>query len=110
MPTVEPRRERGVKSRRDRERRQRALEHVSIVFLAQQPALQDILGQFLDKQWHAVGAIDDLGDNIIGQCLAGDLGHQSGPIAPIQAVEDKGRHVWLAGTGWLELGAERDDQ
>jgi hypothetical protein len=47
-------------------------------------ALQDALGQFLDKQWHAIGALDDLGDDIIGQRLAArDLSYQSGPVVPV---------------------------
>jgi len=111
--TVEPRRQRGVQTqtRRDREWRQRAIEHVLIHFLAQQIALQDTFGQLLDEQRHAVGALDDLGDDLIRQRLAaGDLRHQSGPVMPIQAIEDQHRHMRLAGPRRLELGAERYDQ
>ena len=82
----------SCKRRRDREWRQRAVEHVAIPFLAQQAALQDALGQFLDKQRHAVGALDDLADDVIGQRLAaGDLRYQSGPVAPVQAIERQHR-------------------
>jgi hypothetical protein len=41
---VQPRQQRGVQGCRDRQRLQRAVEHVAIVLLAQQPALQDALG------------------------------------------------------------------
>ena len=47
-------------------------------------ALQNAFGQFLDKQRHAVGAIDDLIDDLVGQHLAaGDLRDQSAAIAPV---------------------------
>ena len=46
---VEPRQQRGVQRRRDRQRRQRPVKHVAVAFLAQEAALQDALGQFLDK-------------------------------------------------------------
>jgi hypothetical protein len=45
------------------------------------------------------------------QCLAaGNLRNESGPVAPIQAIEDQHRHMRLAGPRRLELGAERHDQ
>ncbi len=75
------------------------------------PALQDALGQFLDKQWHAVGAIDDLGDDLVRQYLAaGDLLDQGGPVMPVQAIEHQHADLRLAGPGRLEFGAERHDQ
>ena len=77
-----------MQTRRDREWRQHAVEHVTIHLLAQQTALQDALGQFLDKQRHTVGAIGDLGDDVIGQRLAaGNLRYQSTSVTPVQAIE-----------------------
>lgn len=74
-------------------------------------ALQHAFGQFLDKQWHAIGAIDDLIDDVIGQRVAaGNLRYQSAPIAPVQAIEGQHCHQWLAGRGRLELGSEGHDQ
>jgi hypothetical protein len=100
-----------VQARRDREWRQCAIEHVAIRLLAQQAALQDALGQFLDEQRHAVGALYDLGDDLIGQRLvAGNLPDQSGPIMLVQAIERHHADLRLAGPGRLELGAERHDQ
>jgi len=100
-----------VQGRRDRERRQYAIEHVAISFFAQQTALQDALGQFLDKQWYAIGAVGDLVDDLIRQRFAaGNLLDQDGPVMPVQAIERQHRHLWLAGPGWLKLGAERHDQ
>jgi hypothetical protein len=108
---VEPRQQRVVQTRRDREWRQCAVEHIAIAFLAEQAALQYALGQFLDKQRHAVGAVDDLVDYLIGQRFAaGDLLDQNGPVVPVQAVERQHRHLRLAGPRRLELGAERQDQ
>ncbi len=87
------------------------MEHVAIVFLAQQTALQNALGQFLDEQRHAVGAINDLGDDLVGQRLsAGDLRYQSGAVTPVETVESQRADLRLAGPRRLELGAERHDQ
>jgi hypothetical protein len=100
-----------VQGRRDREWRQRPIEHVAIHLLAQQAPLQHALGQFLDKQRHAVGAIDDLGEDFIGQCLvAGDLLDQNGPVIPVEAIERHHADLRLAGPRHLELGAESHDQ
>jgi hypothetical protein len=50
-------------------------------------------------------------DNLVGQRLAaGDLRYESGPVAPIQAIERQHRHLRLAGPVRLELGAECDEQ
>ena len=74
-------------------------------------ALQDALGQFLDEQWHAVGAIDDLIDHVVGQRLAaGDLLDQSGPVMPVQPIERQHRDLRLAGPRWLEFGTKGHDK
>ena len=100
-----------MQGRRDGEWRQRAVEHIVVRLLAQQVALQDTLGQFLDEQRHAVRAIDDLVDDVSRQCLAaGDLRNQCGPVAPVQAIERQHADLRLAGPGRLELRAERYDQ
>jgi hypothetical protein len=100
-----------VQARRDCKWRQYPIEHVAIRFLTQQTALQDALGQFLDKQRHTVGALDDLGDHLIGQCLAaGELLDQRGPVMPVQAVERHHADLRLASPGWLEFRAEGNDQ
>jgi len=96
---------------RDSDGWQRAGEHVAIAFLAQQTALQDALCQLLDEQRYAVGAIDDLGDDIVGQCLAtGDLLDQYGAVAPVQSTESQHADLRLADPGRLELRAERHNQ
>src|SRR5438067_1177332 len=83
----------------------------AVPFLAQQAALQDALGQFFDEERHTVGAIDNLSDHLIGQCLAaGDLLDQDGPIAPVQPIERHYADLRLAGPGRLELGTEGYDQ
>ena len=100
-----------MQGRRDRERLQRTVEHAAVVLPAQQTALQDALGQFLDEQRHAVGALGNLGDDLVGQCLAaGDLRYQSGAVTPVQTVESQHVDLRLAGPRRLELWAERHDQ
>src|SRR5438105_15855608 len=67
--------------------------------------LQHALGQFLDKERHAVGALGDLGDDLLGQCLvAGDLLDQRGPVAPVQAIERHYSDLRLAGQGGRNSG------
>jgi hypothetical protein len=63
---VEPRHQRRVEAGGDGKRRQEAIQHVMTVFLAQQPALQDALGHFLDKQRHAISALYDPGKDLVG--------------------------------------------
>jgi hypothetical protein len=100
-----------MQTHRDREGRQRAVEHIAVRCFAQHAAFQHALGQLLDEQRHAVGAVGDLGDNVIGQCLAaGDPYYQSSAIAPVEAIERQHRHPRLAGPGRLELRVERHDQ
>jgi hypothetical protein len=108
---VEPRHQQVMQARRDRERQRFPVEYVAIRLLAQQAALQNALGQFLDEQWHAVGAVDDLGDDLIGQCLAaGDPLDQHCPVMTVEAIEHQHRHLRLARPGRLELGPEGHDQ
>ena len=88
----------------------RPVEDVTRRLFSQQPALQHALGQFLDKQGHAVGAVGDLLDDDLRECLAGDLGYQRDPVAPVQAVERQHRYPRLANPVCLELGTKRHDQ
>jgi hypothetical protein len=100
-----------VQSRRDREISQCPIKHVPIRLPTQQTALQDALGQFLDKQRHTVRARDNLADDLAGQRLAaGDLFDQDGAVMPVEAIERQHADLFLAGPDRLELGAERHDQ
>ena len=100
-----------VQARRDRQRRQRAIEPPGIGFLGQQPGLQHGLGHLLDKQWHAICLGDDLAQNLLGQCLAmSETADQAGAGAATQTVhreprEMRGRAPWRA-----EFGAVRNQQ
>ena len=95
-----------MQCRRDGEGRQRTIEHIAVRLLAEYVAFQNAFGQFLDKQGHAVRAVDDLGDDLLGERLAaGDPCDQSRPIAPVEAIERQHRHPGLAGPGRLELRA-----
>ena len=69
------------------------------------------LGQFLDEQRHAVGALDDLLEQGCRQRLAaGDVLDHRHALAPAEAVERHGGHVRMADPRRLEIGAVRDDQ
>ena len=70
------------------------------------------LGQLLDEQRHAVGALDDLGDDLGGQ---GGLppaicSTSAAPSRRPEPIERQHRDLRLAGPGRLELGTEGDDQ
>src|SRR6516165_6027437 len=100
-----------MQSRRDRETSQCPIKDVAIRRFAQQTTLQDALGQFLDKQRHAVGAVGNLGDHLVGQRLpAGALLGQYGAVVPVEAIERQCADLLLPSPGRLELGAERHDQ
>ena len=74
-------------------------------------AFQHRLGQFLDEQRHAVGALDDLLEQRGRQRLAaGDVLHHRHALAPAEAVERHGGDVRMADPRRLEIGAVRDDQ
>ena len=64
----------------------RPVEHVAVVVLVQLLAFQHGLGQLLDEQRHAVGALDDLVEHAGRQRLAaGDVIHQRQPLAAARA-------------------------
>ena len=70
-------------------------------------AFEHRLGQFLDEQRHAVGALDDLLEQRLRQRLAaGDVLDQRHALAPAEAVERHGGDVRLAGPGRLEVRAD----
>ena len=64
------------------------------------------LGQFLDKERHPVGSLDDLVDNIGRQCpeIAGELMHERRPFAAAEPVQRDHRHLRPSDPGRLELG------
>ncbi len=99
-----------MQARRDREWRKRANQHVAIRFLAHQATLQDGLGQLFDKKRHAIGALDKLGNDFIGQGFACDLRDQRHPFAAIQSADVQHGDVRLTDPRRLELGTERHHQ
>jgi len=58
-------------------------------------SLDHRLGQFLDKERHPVGALDDLVDNIRRQCpeIVGELMHEGCPFIAAEPVECHHRHL-----------------
>ena len=83
---VEPRHQRGLQRRRDRERGQRR-RRSNLADRRSAPRFEHALVNLLDKQRHAVGALDDLGDDIGGskRGVAGELLDQRRAVAPVRA-------------------------
>ena len=107
---IEPRQQRGVQRRRDRQRRHRPRHRVVIAGVREHAALEHGLGQLLDEQRHAVGALDDLVGDLLGQRLAaGHVRDHLGALPGRQAVEREQRHVRTADPGRRELRPEGDD-
>ena len=108
---VEPRHQRILQRRGDRQRRQRAVEAIALAVLDQQPGFQHGLGQFLDEQRHAVGLGDDLRHHFGRQLAA--AGHALDQGLGLAAVEPAERHrgdVGQALPGRLEFRPEGDQQ
>ena len=65
-------------------------------------ALQYSFGQLLDKEWYAIGAIDDLFYGLGRQSLvACDPLHEHCALMPGQTAESEHRHVQPLGSGRL---------
>src|SRR5208282_4707785 len=78
---VEPRHQRVLQTRGNGER-------ITSGFFAQQSALEQALGQFLDEQRNAVGTLDDAVEDFGRQTFAaGDAVDESGCVAPRQSVQ-----------------------
>ena len=100
-----------VQGGRDRQRRQRAVERVMPVLLAQQAAFDNGLGQLLEEQWHAVGAGEDLPEDLGRQRLAaGGALDQRHAVAAAEAGERQHRDVGVGGPGRGELRPRGDEE
>ena len=74
---VEPRHQRGMQGRRHRQRGKRCRSQHRGNPVALRGAFQHCLGQFLDKERHPVGALDDLRDHLSSKRgIAGQSMHQ----------------------------------
>ena len=108
---VEPRDQRGMQGGRDRQGRQRARRQYRSDPVVAIAAFEHRLGQLLDEQRHAVGALDDLVDDLAGETgIAGEPLDQRRAVAPAEPVQRQRRHMRLAAPGVLKLGAEGDDE
>ena len=108
---IEPRDQRGVQGGGDREVRQRARRQYRRDPVVAIAAFEHRLGQLLDKQRHAVGALDDLVDGLAGEAgIAGEPLDQRRAVVPAEPVQRQRRHMRLTAPGVLELGAEGDDE
>ena len=90
---VEPRHQRILEGRRDRQRRQWANQCVPVAVVAQQARFENRLGQLLDEQRHAVGAGNDLVHQFCRQRFAGDAFDHRGALLPVEAIQGHQRHV-----------------
>ena len=107
---IEARNQRGVQCRGDRQVRQRACRQYGSHAVVAIGAFEHRLRQLLDEQWHAVGALDDLIDDLVGETIAGEALDQSYAVAFPKAVQRQGRHMRLPTPGVLEFGAESNDK
>jgi hypothetical protein len=74
-------------------------------------AFQHRLDQFLDKQRHAVSALNDLVDERLRKRFAaGDVADQRYAFTSAEAIEHHAGDVRLAGPRRLKVGAVGDDQ
>ncbi len=91
---VEARHERVLQRCRYRQRRQRAVEGVAIAGIVEQSGLEHGLGQLLDEKRHAVGLLNDLIEQLVGQRLAaGDLENHVRGLAAAETVQRDHRHL-----------------
>ena len=69
------------------------------------------LGQLLDEQRYAVGALDNLVDDVVGEAgVAGKPLDQRGAVPSAEPVQRQHRHMRLSAPGVLKLGSERNDE
>jgi hypothetical protein len=96
--------ERGLQCGRDREWRQRSIELEPIACLAQHAALEDGLGQLLNKQRHTVSPRGDLVKHLSWQSLPTSYcGDQILNVRAIETIEGEGQDVFIIGPGSEEL-------
>src|SRR5215831_12887505 len=106
---VQTRQQRGLQARRDRQWRQRSVEHIRVVRLAQQIAFYQRLGQLLDKQRYAIRALDNAVDNLCRQWLVtGDVRRQRCCLRRAEAVQQHQRDVSESGPRRYEFRPKRD--
>jgi hypothetical protein len=92
-------------------RSRRAISEACSVAVVAIGAFEHRLRQLLDEQRHAVGALDDLVDNLLGETgIASEALDQRRAIAFPKAVQRQDRHLWLSAPGVLEFGPEGDDE
>ena len=100
-----------MQGRRNRQRGYRGCRQHrrQAVFLTD--VFQHCLGQFLDEQRHAIGALDDLGDDLAAERrVAGDAENQRANLPTAEPVQREARHMRLAAPRRLKLRPKGDDQ
>src|SRR6266404_4749995 len=108
---IEPCQERGLERGRDGKPKHGPSRIKAVARVGQHAALDHRLGQFLDEQRYAIGPIDDMFGDLLGQRLAS--GHPQdhlGALSRGQTTEADLCHVRAPDPGRRELWPEGDDQ
>ena len=108
---VEPRHQGGVQGRRDRHCRPMELLQRCALACALALRFQHRLGHFLNEQWNAVGALDDVLSNVRREMLvASDPVDHRFDFAPREPIEGESGDMRLSDPRRLELGPKGYDQ
>jgi hypothetical protein len=109
---IEARGQRGIEGRGDgKRRRRRSRQQSGRCPVRAASGFEHRLGQLLDKERHAIGALEHLVCDLARQCcVAGDRPDERQTVALIEAVERQQGHVRPPEPRRLELGPEGDDQ
>ncbi len=108
---IEPRDQRSVQGGGDRQLRQRARRQHRGHAIVAHTGFKDRFGQLFDKQWHAIGALDDLVDGLASEAgIAGEPLDQGRAVMSPEPVQRQCGYMRLAAPTVLELGAEGNDQ
>jgi hypothetical protein len=95
---------------RDRQGSNRPRHGVMVARFGDDAAFDHGLGQLLDEQRHAIGAVDDLVGNGLWQRLAAShIADHLGAVAARQAIEREHRHMRTPGPRCRELRPEGED-
>jgi hypothetical protein len=107
---IQPRQQRIVEGRGNRERRQRAGQLVAVARVPEEAGLEHRLGQLLDEQRHAVGLGHELRGDLVRQGLSpDDPVDQSGALTPAQPPQREGAYLRATGPRRRKLRSKRDD-
>ena len=110
LQPVQPRHQAVMQRGGDGDGAERSIQNQPVAVLFQRAGFKDRLGQFLDKQRHAVGALrDDLHDLVRQRLAVGQLGDDVPDLILAQPVQRKARHDGMPAKAILEAGTRRGE-